>query len=312
MGMPSGRYTDIFIIVPLFCAVGLCLLYRGCTGRSKLALGIFTWVWVGLQVLGFSIHLLYRTLPFMALENGEWSEGENQVLVRDVIRGSANIQLLNESLDLDGAMIDVVNEVVKGKEPMPAMTIPMMIGFPLQPGSQGNYTISGYPPSYRPRPAQLYWGSFDPKNPEAMDKWFVSGPFKPQAPYITIDLLVDKKSRFNNYHLEGLQLILVDETTGQREQLLPQLGHTFPYLFRDWEMIYARVTPGDDYRIESYDKSPNQWIAFGEPFESGRLTPLIVGLFQSGKLLCLCGLGLLLLVFICDWAGIWQGPSKAK
>ena len=107
MGMPSGRYTDIFIIVPLFCAVGLCLLYRGCTGRSKLALGIFTWVWVGLQVLGFSIHLLYRTLPFMALENGEWSEGENQVLVRDVIRGSANTQLLNESLDLDGAMIDV-------------------------------------------------------------------------------------------------------------------------------------------------------------------------------------------------------------
>ena len=116
--MPSGHYTDLFIIVPLFCAVGLCLLYRGCTGRSKLALGIFTWVWVGLQVLGFSIHLLYRTLPFMALENGEWSEGENQVVVRDVIRGSANIQLLNESLDLDGAMIDVVNEVVKGKDPI--------------------------------------------------------------------------------------------------------------------------------------------------------------------------------------------------
>ena len=64
-----------------------------------------------------------------------------------------------------------------------------------------------------------------------MDKWFVSGPFKPQAPYITIDLLVDKKSRFNNYHLEGLQLILVDETTGQREQLLPQLGHTFHIFF---------------------------------------------------------------------------------
>ena len=93
---------------------------------------------------------------------------------------------------------------------------------------------------------------------------------------------------------------------------MPQLGHTFPYIFRDWEMIYARVTPGDDYRIESYDKSPNQWIAFGEPFESGRLTPLIVGLFQSGKLLCLCGLGLLLLVFIGDRAAIWQGPTKAK
>jgi hypothetical protein len=76
---------------------------------------------------------------------------------------------------------------------------------------------------------------------------------------------VDKKSRFNNYHLEGLQLILADETTGQREQLLPQLGHTFPYLFRDWEMIYARVTRGDNYRIESYDKSPTQWMLSVNP-----------------------------------------------
>jgi hypothetical protein len=72
--------------VPLFCALGLCLLYRGCTGRYKLALGIFTWIWAGLQVLGFSIHLLYRTLPFMALENGEWNESGKQVLLRDVIR----------------------------------------------------------------------------------------------------------------------------------------------------------------------------------------------------------------------------------
>jgi hypothetical protein len=310
MGMPSGRYTDIFIIVPLFCAVGLCLLYRGCTGRYKLALGIFAWVWAGLQVLGFSIHFLYRTLPFMAVENGEWNEPAKQVLIRDVIRGSANAQPFNDYFDdpLFTAIIDVMN----GKVPMPAMTIPMMIGFPLQAGSQGNYVFGGYHPSYRPRPTQLYWGSFDPKNAVAVDKWFVSGPFKPQAPYITIDLLVDKKSRFNNYHLDGLQLVLVDETTGQREQLLPQLSHTFPYIFRDWELIYARVTPGDSYRIESSDKSPIQWIAFGEPFESGRLTPLIVGLCQSGKLLCLCGLGLLLLVAGCDWVRIRQDPAKAK
>jgi hypothetical protein len=83
------------------------------------------------------------------------------------------------------------------------------------------------------KPAQLYWGSFDPTNSDAVDKWFLSSPFKPQAPYITIDLLVDKKSRFTNYHLDGSQLIPVDETSGQREQLLPQLSHTFSYIFRD-------------------------------------------------------------------------------
>jgi hypothetical protein len=312
MGMPSGRYVDIFIIVPLFCAVSLCLLYRDCTGCFKLALGIFTWTWVSLQVFGFSIHLLYRTLPFMALENGEWNEPGKQVLLRDLIRGSAITQPMNESPDGSLGLNTAIADVVKRRESMPAMTIPMITGFPLQPGSQGNYAIGGYHPSYLPRPRQLYWGSFDSKNPEAVDKWFISGPFKPQAPYITIDLLVDKRSRFNNYHLDGSQLILVDETTGQREQLLPQLSQTFPYVFRDWELIYARVVPGHDYRIESYDKGPVQWIAFGEPFESGRLTPLIVGLCQSGKLLCLLGFGFLVLVLGCDWQRSWQDPTKAK
>jgi hypothetical protein len=302
MGMPSGRYTDLFLVVPLICGAALCLLYRGSAGRYRVGWGIFAYVWLCVQIFGFSIHIFYRVIPFMARESGEWNQACEQVLFRNLIRGTADISAAEYSKDEETfGLTDVLLEVVRGKMPMPAMTIPMVTGFPLQAGSQGTYIVDGYYPSYQPRPTQLYWGSFDPQKPAATNQWFLSGPFKPQANYLTVDLLVDKKARLSNYRLDGLQLTLVDETTGRRDELLPRLAHTFPFVFRDWELVYVRVTPGNEYRLESYAASPKQWIAFGEPFESGRLTPLIVCVSQSGKLLCFCGLGLLVLVLGFGW-----------
>jgi len=310
MGMPSGRYTDIFIMVPLVSAVALCLLCRGSSGRYRLGWNIFAFAWICFQILGFSIHILYRTLPFMALENGEWSEPNKLVLFRNMVRGAVQPILNNRDPLWDGT-IDLplfkegdssadMLDIIKGRKPVPAMTLPMITGFPLLPESQGNYTVGGYHPAYRPRPAQLYTGSFDADHRTVTDKWFLSGPFQPTANYITLDLLLDKRARFTNYRLDGLQLILRDEATGQRRELLPQLSRSFPFIFRDWELIYAPVTPGHVYRIESHDSSPNQWIAFGEPFESGKLTPLIVTVGQSGKFLSLCGLAFLVLAWGLD------------
>jgi hypothetical protein len=299
MGMPSARYTDIFIMLPLVCAVALCFLYRGSSGRYKAGWAVFGSIWLCVQVLAFSIHFFYHVLPFLTLESGEWNEPYKQVLFRDLVRGTTSPPA-DHPIDVD---IDFPSpqmfDVIKGRMTMPAMTLPMLTGFPLKPGSEGDYLPGGYHPSYQPRPMQFYWGSYDRENPYAVGKWFLSGPFRPQADYITIDLLVDKRARFSNYRLDGLHLALVDENTGQKRDLLPLLAHSFPYIFRDWEMIYAKVIPGHDYRILSSDTNPNakQWIAFGEPFESGKLTPLIVIVSQSGKLLCLVGIFFLMLVF---------------
>jgi hypothetical protein len=305
MGMPSGRYTDIFLVVPLVCGVALCMLYRGSSGNYRLGWAVFASVWVALQVLGFSVHLLYRTIPFVAMENGEWIQPYKQVFFRDLVRGadkpiySNSSPLYNEALDLelDQYTPQEMLDIVQGRAPMPAMTIPMITGFPLVPGSYGNYLAGGYDPSYRPRPGQLYVGSFDADDRATTNRWFISGAFRPTAPYVTVDILLDKKARFANYRMNGVSLALHDETTGQWTELLPRLSHAFPFVLRDWEWVYARVVPGDEYRIESSSNSPSQWIAFGEPFESGRLTPLIVGLCLSGKLICFCGFGLLVLAF---------------
>ncbi|HEY4415082.1 MAG TPA: hypothetical protein VGO57_05260 [Verrucomicrobiae bacterium] len=178
--MPSGRYTDLFIMVPLICAVAICLLYRGCTGSYRVGWGIFAYAWVCLQILGFSIHIFYRVIPFMARESGEWSQAYKQVQFRDLIRGTTDISSAPKYSE-DVGLTDLLLEIVRDKKPLPAMTIPMVTGFPLQAGSRGTYIIDGYYPFYQPRPTQLYWGSFDPQNPAATDKWFLSGPFKPQA-----------------------------------------------------------------------------------------------------------------------------------
>lgn len=304
MGMPSGRYTDIFLIVPLISGVALCLLYRGSVGHYRIGWGIFASLWLCLQIFSFSIHIFYHVIPFMTRESGEWGLAYVQTRFRDLSQGISDTnQLQNDPFRPTDAMLDVL----RGKTPMPAMTLHMVMGFPLQAGSKGTYIRDGYPPSYQPRPAQFYWGSFDLENPLASHQWFRSGPFKPQANYLTIDVLVDKKARFSNYRLNGLQLTLVDETTGKQDELLPRLAWTFPFVFRDWELIYAPVTPGDEYRIESHAVGGAQWIAFGEPYESGRLTPLIVDVSQSGKLLCLGGMTLLALVLGCGWS---KGHSR--
>jgi hypothetical protein len=311
MGMPSGRYADIFIMVPLFSAVALGMLYRGSVGRQRSGWGLFICFWGGLQVFGFSLFILYRVIPFVAGDSGEWNEGQKQSLFHDLSRGAQDPYSAWDPIQTSVKLTDELVDTAQGRLQAEAMTLPMMAGFPILDGSQGNYLPNGYHPSYRPRPGLAYVGSFDPHTLPApdeqshfqdADKWFISGTFKPQAPYLTIDLLVDKKARLTNYRLDGITLTLVDTTSGQREELLPKLSHTFPFALRDWELIYARVTPGHDYQLESRTAQPGveQWIAFSEPLESGYLTPLIIGLSQSGKLFCLCGMGLLFLVLVLD------------
>ncbi len=106
MGMPSGRYLEVFVMVPLFCAVALCALYRGSRGRQKGGLGsFFAWIWLCVEVFGFSIHIFYRTLPFIAHENGEWNWRDLAVMFRETSRGvehpyySFSDPLLDESVD---------------------------------------------------------------------------------------------------------------------------------------------------------------------------------------------------------------------
>jgi hypothetical protein len=297
--MPSGRYTDILLIVPVVCALSLTMLIRRSRGRVRYFWSLFASVWCLAQVFGVGLHVLYRTLPFISGGNGEWTEAAKQDRLREISRGS-DIPVI--SLDIAHAnplvamyLTEWSRPDVTGPRPFPAMTVPMMAGFPIANGSKGNFVSGGYPPAYAPRSTEHYVGSYDLNqitNDGKDDKEFISGTFQPTAPYLTMDLLVDKSARFSAYRLQGTQLELVDDTSGERRELLPLLRNTAPLIFRDWELIYFPVTPGHAYHLEARVTGieADHWLAFGEPRESGRLTPFIIGFSQSGKLFCLLGL----------------------
>jgi len=94
--------------------------------------------------------------------------------------------------------------------------------------------------------------------------------------------------------------------------LLPQLAHGFPFIFRDWESVYTRVQPGHVYRVESYVQGAENWLAVGEPFESGRLTPFTVMITQSGKLIVLVGIGLFTLYLAAGFFGRMFGWLESE
>lgn len=185
----------------------LYVLVETSRGEARWAWGIYASLWCVVLVWGLGLHLFYRTLPFMARENGEWAQPVRQDMLREVNRGSDHPLIVpgnrpgTYEQDLVGEYaVGWTRAQATGQEAFPAMTLPMMTGFPILPGSKGDFIAGGYPPAYVPRPTEHYVGSYDLDQIARdgnNDKSFVSGSFRPTADYVTLDMLVDKRARFS-------------------------------------------------------------------------------------------------------------------
>ena len=159
MGMPSARYLELFLVLPLATAVTLCVLYRASAGRWRVACMAFGFAWLVCQLLGFTIQTVYHVVPLLGRETGEWHGGQGQDFYRDVVRGRIPVPhpaAYDETINIPTVLADAL----AAHEPPPAMTTPMIVGFDLQPGSEGNYTVNGWHPSYQGRPARLVFRQF--------------------------------------------------------------------------------------------------------------------------------------------------------
>ena len=124
---------------------------------------------------------------------------------------------------------DWSREQANGQKLLPGLTIPAIAGFPVVSGSKGNFVDGGFPPAYATRTNEHYVGSFDLNqiiNEGKNDREFISGPFRPTYGYLTMDLLLDKSARFSAYSCAGIELLLVDETSGSKRELLPLLRNS--------------------------------------------------------------------------------------
>ncbi len=306
-GIPSNRYNDLLMPFVFVEAATLLFLLPAAPSRCLLMMRN---AWVLLLVAGVSLHLLWRTWPFMAHENGEYNEWVRQRNVRQFFRGDPE-PLRNAQREVrDSSAIYMIGERL---EPMLAeiaggkwtiRTAGSMAGIPITFVGEGGRTIlpQGMPPEYFAQPPLEYYGTFTRDNLEAAAGGGVSAPFAVRGSFLTFDLIVDKKARFTNYSLPDLSLKLIPES-GAAVDVLAALRRQPPFLLRDRESVCIRVQPGN-YRIECTDQSPEGALAFSAPMEGGRCAWLLHVMIQSSKLLIAAGIALL------TWLGITRCRSQ--
>lgn len=296
-GIPSNRYNDLLMpFVFVEAATLLHLLQVAPCRRIVLVKN----AWALLLVAGVSLHVLWRTWPFLAHENGEYNEWVRQRNVREFFRGNPEPLRTAQREEKDTSCIYMIgaglepmlNEIAEGKWKI--KTAGSMTGIPLELSDQ--FAQEAKPPEYYTPPPLEFFGSFSSYELEDWKGEATSQVFTVSGDFLTFDLVVDKKARFTNYALPGLSLKLLGKDDAAVD-LLAELRRQPPFILRDRESICVAVKPGN-YRLECRDDSPDFSLAFSAPMEGGPCTGWLHVLIQSSKLLIAAGIGILALLML--------------
>ncbi len=304
-GIPSSRYNDL--LMPFVFVEAATLLYLLQTAPCR-RIVMVKHAWALLLVGGVSLHLLWRTWPFLAHENGEYSEWIRQRNVREFFHGNPEPlrtaqreQQVTSCIYMIGDRLEpMLNEIKAGNwKSKTAGSMTGVIGIqPYAPKPNPlPLLVDGVPPEYFKLPPLIYLGTHYPERLEATTGRGRTNPFHVTGDYLTFDLIVDKKARFTNYRLDGLELKLVPVVEGPEVDVLAALRQEPPYLLRDRESVCVRVEPGD-YHLEYADESLDQSLAFSVPIEGGRCAGWLHAWIQSSKLLIAAGIGILALLVL--------------
>ncbi|HEX2750607.1 MAG TPA: hypothetical protein VHM91_21555 [Verrucomicrobiales bacterium] len=303
MGIPSNRYNDLLMPLVFVEAATFLLFTRAPSSRGIRLAGA---AWVLLILGGLLAHLLWRTWPFAARENGENNEWVRQRNIRLFFEGNPEPLRTAQRENQDSSVIHNMGdrlepflaEVADGKWNI--ATRGSLSGLPLKfpEGAAAAFQAHGVPPEYYAFPQSVYFGSFTSAELEGTKGTARSEPFPVHSEYLTFDLIVDKKARFTNYKLPGLSLKLVPESGGEAVDVLAGLGKQVPFLLRDRESVCVKVTPGASYHLECDDESKDLWLSFSQPMEGGRCAGWLHQLMACSKLLILAGIMLFTLLFL--------------
>ena len=306
-GIPSNRYNDL--LMPFVFVEAATLLFLLQFAPPRRCLLTVRNAWVLLLVAGVSLHVLWRTWPFMAHENGEYNEWVRQRNVREFFRGNlfplicAQKEVKDTSaIYMIGARLEpMLNEIAAGKWKI--KTVGSMAGIPLKLDAGDTFDAGAVPPEYFTQPALAYFGSFSKNfNLESWTGKARTEAFEVKGDFLTFDIIVDKKARFTNYALPDLELRLV-RSDGAVLDLLAELRRCPPFLLRDRESVCVAVAPGK-YHLECRDDSKDFSLAFSAPMEGGPCAGVLHLFIQSSKVLIAAGIILL------TWLGITRMNSQ--
>jgi hypothetical protein len=153
-------------------------------------------------------------------------------------------------------------------------------------GSDTTFSQPGCAPGIEVSLVEKSWGSYSAEGDTARGS-MTTEVFRPRLPY--------------------LQLNVAGGLDQERSLLIEANGPTSPIKWLEhyprreahpqWRVAYARI-PGPIVRIAARDDSRTSWFAFREPREMGALSYYCYRFVESGKIICLCGIGFFTLFFL--------------
>jgi hypothetical protein len=256
----ASRYMDILGLGAV--ANALCALYlvrtMSWTGKPRTAALFFGAIWMAGSLGGAATLGLQKVwsgpgkevlLPMEENVRGYVATHDRKYLAGDLPYPDAN--RLASLLD-DPTIRRILPAIVR-----PAL--PLAI-----PGDSGNpFIANGYPAGIGTRPYEKSWGSYSQSGPESRGS-VESEVVRPKLPYLLFEVAGNPRGT--------TALSLLNIETGQQAPVTANIQ-----IDDNWRAGIVRV-PGRSLHIVARDDSTEDWLAFREPRELGRLT------YYTGKI----------------------------
>jgi hypothetical protein len=139
------------------------------------------------------------------------------------------------------------------------------------------FVLNGYPPDVTNPTQDRAWGSYSEAGAAARGS-MESLSIRPRLPYLEIELA--------GYLRQGSSLMVQSDRTGKTARFIPT-RQIFPF----WRSGHIAVR-GESVRLVAHDGSAEDWFAFREPRELGRLSLYAEWMVGKGKFLFFLGLAL--------------------
>lgn len=273
----ASRYMDVLGLGAVINALGVVALLKSVswTGKWRIAARVFGAIWIAGLVGGAA------ELGFQKLSSGPGKEA--LLPMEENVRGyvaTHDPKYLTGDLPYPDAkrLANLLDDPTIRKI-LPAIVRPVL---PLEIRHETGdaFSANGYPAGTANPPYEKIWGSYSQSGSEARGS-IESESFRPELPYLQFALAGNPRG--------ATALALRDVRTGKEARVRPHIG-----IDENWWAGVVRV-PSDHLQLIARDEGTEDWIAFREPRELGRLSYYTQQIMSNRQNLFRVGVALLAL-----------------
>jgi hypothetical protein len=287
-GEMSSRYMDALGTVPIAGVASLFILgenmeFRRLSRQLLMTVAVF---WVGILFCGLAQISRTTAGDYKSVENYlQWSrmwglvEEDNvrAFVATDDTNYLSNKPLLAIPYWNSNWLIELLRDPKLSAIMPPGCRAPLKLE--KDEKSDASFVLDGYPPEKPKQEFTQVWGDYSTNAANEAGSFF-SKPIFATLPKLIVPVCCGT-------NLQGIQIQLVEEQTGRKTELHPEIAGR-------WRTLIV-TAPQNPFRLEITDKNHNSWVAVGEIQETGRLSYCALLLLNHAVAILLAGLFL----FVC-------------